>query len=397
MPHRRHTAAAGRAELRPAKPPVPRRFNRLTLEGGLFIGLSFLIGMASVNSGHNLLYLVFSVMLAMLLLSGNLARINLSGLRLQRRYPLEFHCDQDVSVSIEVHNTKRVFSSYLLRVQDYLIAENPMPARQNIYPCLSFATMVRSGQTVRCPPTLHIPQRGLPVGLVSIVFSVSFRLLSARAADRQWRSGVGLSASGSAACAVGISGFAAGDGDADRKGHGVNLFGIRNYQAGDPARHIHWKHSAKGLGLKLKEFEEERMRSFRLVLDLRCADPADSAMAADFEKAVSVAATLARHLIGGQHSVALWTTFGRVAPGFGRVQLQRIMRALALLTPQRWDVEIPLFDAAQPDTASFMIAFQDYGALPPEADRSFRISPDMRVIDVRKLRLTESDTDYGGG
>ena len=92
----------------------------MTVEGSLFIALTMTLGLAAVHSGHNLLYLVFSVMLAMLLLSGNVARANLSGLSLERHYPMEFHAGQETTGYIDLRNGKRFFNSYALRVQDYL-------------------------------------------------------------------------------------------------------------------------------------------------------------------------------------------------------------------------------------------------------------------------------------
>jgi uncharacterized protein (DUF58 family) len=395
-PRRQRRARGESPKPRPLRPPVPRRGNRLTLEGALFIGLTLLIGMAAVNSGHNLLYLVFSVMLALLLVSGALARLNLRGLSVQRRYPLEFHCDQPVPVHLEIHNAKRLFASFALRVQDFLIPENPGREGEEPIRVTAFAPMVRPGRTARRTMYLRLPRRGL------------YRMVSLRVISRHpfgfFQRALRLDVGGQLLVFPRLVPThllapyvqsALGEREADRKGVGMGLFGIRNYQPGDPARLIHWKQSAKGQGLKLKEFEEERSLAFRLILDLRCADPQATAQGDDFEKAVSLTASLARHLLQHDCSVALWTSYGRVAMGAGRLQLQRILRALACVTPQSWEAEIPFMENEPLEVVSLWVAFQDLEARPAGVDRGFRRPPGTRLIDVRRLNLAEPNPTTG--
>jgi uncharacterized protein (DUF58 family) len=397
------TPEAGQRAARPGKPRAappprarPRRSNRLTVEGSLFILLTLLIGMAAVNSGHNLLYLVFSVMLAMLLLSGALARLNLRRLSVQRRYPLEFHCDEPVPAQIEIHNGKRLFGSYVLRVEDELAMEGPGGRRHKPARVTAMAALVPPVKTVHCSVQLRLPHRGL------------YRLVSLRIVSRYpfsfFKRSLRYDTGGQMLVyprLVPAHLFAShvppalGEHDADRKGMGIGLFGIRNYQDGDPARLIHWKHSAKGQGLKLKEFEEERARAFRLILDLRSDDPEATAADPAFEKAISVAASLARHLLQRHCSVALWTTYGRVPMGSGRVQLQRIMRALARVVPQDWEAEIPFMETENREVATYWIVFQDPQSTPRGVDRGFRRPHNTHVIDVRRMAAAETKPTTG--
>jgi len=59
----------------------------LTLEGTIFIVLAFLIGLAAMNTGTNLLYLIFSLMMAFILVSGLLSSRTLKKLSVQRSLP----------------------------------------------------------------------------------------------------------------------------------------------------------------------------------------------------------------------------------------------------------------------------------------------------------------------
>lgn len=367
---------------------LPRRANRLTMEGAMFIGLTLLIGLAAVNSGHNLLYLIFSVMLAMLLVSGHLARNNMRGVIVQRRFPLEFHAGESVPAFFEVQNNERFFTSYALRVQDFMLPESFEEEDPFAFQARGFQSMVRPGQTARCTTTLELQRRGLyrlhsiqlisryPFGFFqrSRRFDLPGQLL---VLPRMLPPGQLLP----------LLTPALGDQMADRRGSGASLYGIRNYQSGDPARHIHWKHSAKGQGLKLKEFEEERTLSFRLMLDLRCTLPLSPQQMELFETAISVTATLARYFLQRDCSVSLWTTWGRVPMGFGRLQLQRILRALACVQPQAWDADIPFIENEPAEVTSLCMVFQDDTEMPEGFERGYRLPSNTLVIDVRRLDL----------
>jgi uncharacterized protein (DUF58 family) len=54
---------------------------------------------------------------------------------------------------------------------------------------------------------------------------------------------------------------------APRAGVGTELFGVREYQAGDPLRRIHWRLSARRGELIVREYEPPGLRTMLLVLD----------------------------------------------------------------------------------------------------------------------------------
>src|SRR3972149_5391493 len=54
---------------------------------------------------------------------------------------------------------------------------------------------------------------------------------------------------------------------------GYELFGIREYLPGDPARHIHWRSSARHRRLLVKEFEEPAAPILALVVDAERGQP----------------------------------------------------------------------------------------------------------------------------
>src|SRR5207245_3981746 len=76
------------------------------------------------------------------------------------------------------------------------------------------------------------------------------------------------------------------------RGRGHDLYLIREHMAGDMARFVDWKATAKTGVLKVREFTREDERRLRVVFD----NPEPGQVSPDaYEKAVSLAASLACH------------------------------------------------------------------------------------------------------
>jgi uncharacterized protein (DUF58 family) len=116
-------------------------------------------------------------------------------------------------------------------------------------------------------------------------------------------------------------------------GPGVNFFGVREYQLGDPLRWINWRVTARHTeSLFTNEFEQERIADVGLILDARQQNDVLSPDGALFDHAVRAAASLADVFLSAGNRVGL-LIYGRgmerTFPGYGKVQRDRIMRALA--------------------------------------------------------------------
>jgi uncharacterized protein (DUF58 family) len=122
---------------------------------------------------------------------------------------------------------------------------------------------------------------------------------------------------------------------ARRGGSGVNFFGIREYQLGDPPRRINWRVSSRrDEELFTNEFEQEAIADVGIILDAR--SQTNEANGQVFEYSVMAASGLAEILLKQGHRVSMLSYgFGiaRVYPGYGKVQQHRIMRLLAQVQP----------------------------------------------------------------
>jgi uncharacterized protein (DUF58 family) len=116
-------------------------------------------------------------------------------------------------------------------------------------------------------------------------------------------------------------------------GPGVEFYDIREYQAGDPTKWIDWHTSARHPGrLYSKEFEQERVADVGIILDGRLRANVVASGRSLFEHSALAAASLAEAFLGQGNRVSLliygqyvqWTL-----PGYGKLQRERILRALA--------------------------------------------------------------------
>ncbi|NPB07167.1 MAG: DUF58 domain-containing protein [Aquificae bacterium] len=88
---------------------------RVNKAGKLFILLTVLLGVAAVNTGNNLLYLVVSLMLASMLVSGVSSYLNLKNLRISVKPPRELYARRPARLKVFVKTAHRC-PSYLVSV-----------------------------------------------------------------------------------------------------------------------------------------------------------------------------------------------------------------------------------------------------------------------------------------
>ncbi|MBN1454458.1 MAG: DUF58 domain-containing protein [Anaerolineales bacterium] len=115
-------------------------------------------------------------------------------------------------------------------------------------------------------------------------------------------------------------------------GHGVEFFGLREYQAGDSPRWINWRASARhAFSMFSNEFEQERVADVGIILDGRLKTNIFDKGHSLFEYSVLAAAALADVLLSQGNRVGL-LNYGRFLqwtfPGYGKFQRERILQAL---------------------------------------------------------------------
>jgi uncharacterized protein (DUF58 family) len=116
-------------------------------------------------------------------------------------------------------------------------------------------------------------------------------------------------------------------------GTGTDFFGVREYQPGDPPSAINWRTSARYVDkFYANEFQQERVADVGIVLDGRLRTNEFARGHSLFEYSVQAAASLADALLTQGNRVGLLVYASYLSwtfPGYGKVQRERILHALA--------------------------------------------------------------------
>src|SRR6202451_4867051 len=89
---------------------------RVMRAGALFMLALALTGAGAFLSGNNLLFLVFSAMLALLLVSGFISRLMLAGLEIELLLPEHVSARVPVPVRVRIRNLKRLTPSFSIEL-----------------------------------------------------------------------------------------------------------------------------------------------------------------------------------------------------------------------------------------------------------------------------------------
>lgn len=129
----------------------------------------------------------------------------------------------------------------------------------------------------------------------------------------------------------------AGEIPARSGGQGTDFYGIRQYQPTDPPNRINWHASARHPTMLFSnEYEENKASDVGIILDGREKVNKISSTVSIYEYSIQAAATLAATFIKQGDRVSL-LKYGKyldwIFPGYGKYQLERILRALSTAQP----------------------------------------------------------------
>jgi len=305
---------------------MPRRL-RPTRAGWVFFLLVFGVGFAALNTGNNLLYLVLSLMLAFLVLSGVLSEAALRGIRVERRLPFEWAAGRAGRVVLEVSNAQHRTWSQAIVVED--LGREPRATADTVLGRV-FAVRIAPGGTESRSYKHAPPARGamqfhgfrvstrFPFGLftksLEIAREASVVVYPRLAAQRPPRRRSGepralVDAAGGNAAAAEVA-------------------GLREFTPGDSPRRIHWRASLRRGALLVREQEGSTGASAEVQLRTRGAETGD-----DFEREVARAASEAEAGLRAGLRVGLRTDEQHFAADAGAVHRARLLGYLALIEP----------------------------------------------------------------
>jgi uncharacterized protein (DUF58 family) len=307
--------------------PSRRRSIRLTADGLRFIVLAIGIGAAAVNTGNNLLYLLFSLMLSLIIVSGILSERCFKGLDIGRRLPSSVWANEPASAAFVLVNRKGRTAGFSLRVEDVV---NGTVMNRDVR-----VLHLPSGASSIIPYRLVMSRRGR-YEFEAIKVSTRFPFgLFVKAARIPCPASVIVYPEikplpGSLSDELMVLGH---ENALLRRGQGTALHNLRVYQPGDDSRTIHWRTTARKSQLIVRETEAEDQRRVTLVLALPSEAEMDAERRAHFEHAVSLAASLAVRFTRDAYEIRLLVEDQEIPYGMGEAQLARMLVALALCEP----------------------------------------------------------------
>jgi len=298
----------------------PYRRLRFTREGWLFSFLSLSIGLIAVNTGHNLFYLVFGLLLGMVIVSGMLSERVLRGIHVERHIPAEVTARIPFAVVVEVKNPQannRI--SYSLNVRD----GGNFVDRQT----LGYITLLLPGETRVFHYLAQVDRRGrYQFGPVRLVTRFPFGLFEKTRIIPIRQSFIAYPGNRETST---IRALASGREQIGNKKWrwGEEILGLRPAELEDDHRLIHWRTSARMGQLMVKEFVEETEQPRPIFFDNRGEE------GEGFEQAVEVAASLLRLLANRGVPVTFSTWENYVQTIAGDRKMEEGLRLLALIAP----------------------------------------------------------------
>ena len=305
---------------------APRKL-KFTREGKFFVGITFGVGFAALNTANNLLYLLLGMLLALIVVSGVMSELSLRNLTVVRRLPLRAQVGRAHLVEIEVFNHKKRVPSYAIEVED-LRAGQPADKR-----CFFLKISPRSAQVAAYRRTpmrrgrdVHVGFRiatRFPFGLFekSREVPAEGELVIYPAVDP-----VQLPPSG--------PGRHAGHDSSLGRGHGEDFLGLRALREGEDPRDVHWRKTAAVGQLVALERAREALPDVALALDVLKPTASSDDWDLVFERRIrEIASRAVAHLKRGD-CVTVRTSTGQVSRGDRSSGADPILRFLALVEAQ---------------------------------------------------------------
>jgi len=307
----------------------PRRL-RPTRAGWAFFAITFGVGFAALNTGNNLLYLVLSLMLAFLVLSGVLSESALRGIGVRRRLPRELYAGTPSGVVLEITNHQRRVPAFAVVIEDR-VAESEAAQRAA---GRVFALRVGPGET-QSRSYRFVPARRGPLHFHAFEVYTRFPFgLFSKALTLEAPAGALAYPAVELLTLPSDFGSArdAGERASEQRGAGSLASSLRDFRPGDPTRRIHWPASLRRGHLLVREAESEQRPEVEVRLRTQ-----GQATGERFERAVRWAASEVAALLEAGLRVALRTDAAHIAAASGPLQRGRLLGFLARVEPDRAD------------------------------------------------------------
>lgn len=299
----------------------------VTKTGAAYALVVLVIGIAALNTGNNLLYVIVAAMLAAIAVSGIASALCLRGLELDLKVPDHIFAAVEVPATICVRNPRRWLASLSisavpvekekskkkwrvvatkfpvppwrpperqwLQLPDRKLHRVPVNNASGVFHESAYFPFVPAGTQLQADVRLKFPRRGRYQERFSLSTKFPFAFLAKTRRVALAREVLIYPELTSYEEIIELLPALSGKREAYQRGLGADLYRIREYLPEDSARHVDWKATAKSGALKVREFAREDERRLRLVFD---NPPPGGISSQSYERMISVAATVAWRL-----------------------------------------------------------------------------------------------------
>jgi len=332
----------------------------VTRAGALYAIVVLVIGIAALNTGNNLLYIIVAAMLAAIAVSGIASALCLRRLELDLKIPDHIFAGTEIPATVCVRNPRRWVPSLSisavpiekskeskrwrwvattfpvppwrpperqwLQLPDRKLRRVTIGFPSGVFHQSAYFPLIPPGAQLQAEVKLNFRRRGHYQERFSLStrFPFAFLVKTRRVAlSREVLVYPELTRSEEV---VELLPVLSGKLEAYLRGRGSDLYRIREYLPEDCARYVDWKATAKSGSLKVREFSREDERRLRLVFD----NPApENVSPQSYERMVSLAASVVWRLV--QQNVFL-SFISQEYEGTGDVY--GFLRYLATITPK---------------------------------------------------------------
>lgn len=351
-----------------------RRESKLTIGGVVYIAVTVFLAIGAINSQNNLLFWLFGVSIATLVVSGLFSGNALMQVRLQAQQIPDVSAGDSVRLHYMVSSRSKFFPLFAAMISEIPEEDHPQGSFQP-----AAVLHLGPGQRVKVMGSFFPTRRGrYTVRRIRLSTRFPFGLLQKSLIFECQRTMVVLPYQ--LAIKPDLVRVIQGHGEEVRKrtdscGSSHEYWGLREYTPGDPKRSIAWKQSARRQSLVVIEHAQPiATRLWIWITDPATKIESDSARC---ECAVALGASLITHGAKRGVPIGLWApALGlRIPPGTGRAHMIRCLRSLG--TAQLVDEHVR---DTQPQAANT----DDVIAIRPDLRPSLT-SGNIRVLSINDL------------
>jgi uncharacterized protein (DUF58 family) len=297
----------------------------------LLILLSVVFFLIAWNRAINLLYGMFALLSATLILSLILPRYSVRGIHASRTLlPTAFE-GEVVPISVQMRNDNRS-SRFMIQTVDFFPA-----AEDGLRMPMSFVAKLEGKASREYTYQVTCYKRGeyaigplrirsaYPLGIASVEKTMEQTVLPLLVYPQVFEISRLPLVSGSSMPMSGVEAVS-------KAGGSEEFFGTREYRQGDSLRYIHWPSTARHSQMIVKEFEIRAATEVTLLLDLHKDSDIGTGKETTLEYAVKIAASIAQYALQRGHAVQL-AGYGKrehvIPVGCGLNRLAALLEELA--------------------------------------------------------------------